>query len=250
MGIQIKDNRASPRPDRSNPKKGASFWFSNAFKRLIDVTAAVLGLVLLSPFFSLLGYLIKQDSPGPIFFKGARAGLKGKPFYILKFRTMHERPESYQGPRITANGDVRITKIGQWLRDTKLNELPQLINVLKGEMSLVGPRPEDVEIAATWPEEARKTILSMRPGITSPASILYRYEEAQLNSESVMDDYLRDILPDKLRLDQLYVAHHSFLSDLDIIFWTMISLIPAMKRVSVPEQRLFFGPVRSTTGRP
>jgi len=213
----------------------------NAFKRLVDIIAALLGLLLLSPLFIYLSLLIKRETPGPIFYRGKRAGLNGKPFDILKFRTMHELPKSYQGPRVTGNGDPRITQIGQWLRDTKLNELPQLINVLKGEMSLVGPRPEDIDIVETWPEDARKAILSVRPGITSPASILYRDEESRLSSGRVLEEYLGNILPDKLRLDQLYVAHHTFLSDLDIILWTFVTLFPAMKRVSVPEKQLFVG---------
>ncbi|NOY99959.1 MAG: hypothetical protein GXP40_12305, partial [Chloroflexi bacterium] len=164
-----------------------------------------------------------------------------------KFRTMYERPESYRGPRVTGNGDPRIAPIGKWLRDTKLNELPQLINVLKGEMSLVGPRPEDIDIVAAWPEHARKVILSVRPGVTSPASILYRDEESRLSAGRVMDDYLRDILPDKLRLDQLYVLNHTFLSDLDIILWTFVTLLPALKRVPVPEKRLYAGPLYRIT---
>lgn len=216
---------------------------NNALKRLVDIMAALLGLLLLSPLFIYLALLIKRETPGPIFYKGKRVGLNGKPFDIIKFRTMYERPESHQGPRVTGNGDPRITPTGQWIRDTKLNELPQLINVLIGEMSLVGPRPEDIDIAATWPEDARKVILSVRPGITSPASIIYRDEENQLSSGRVMEEYLGNILPDKLRLDQLYVAHHTFLSDLDIILRTFVTFIPAMKRVSIPEKNLYVGPI-------
>jgi lipopolysaccharide/colanic/teichoic acid biosynthesis glycosyltransferase len=216
-------------------------WIKNFIKRLVDVIAAFFGLALLSPLFVFLIILIKRDTPGPIFFRGKRAGLGGKSFDIYKFRTMYECPESYQGPRVTGSGDSRITPIGQWLRDTKLNELPQLINVLKGEMSLVGPRPEDIDIAATWPPEAREVILSVRPGITSPAAVLYRDEESRLGSGRVMDEYLRNILPDKLRLDQLYVENRSFFSDLDIILWTFVTFFPAMKRVSVPEKQLFVG---------
>ena len=218
-------------------------------KRTQDIFFAFFGLLFLSPLFIFIAILIKRDSPGPIFFRGKRAGKYEKPFDILKFRTMYERPESYNGEKVTGNGDIRITRVGQWLRDTKLNELPQLLNVLKGEMSLVGPRPEDVDIAATWPKSAREAILSLRPGITSPASILYRDEESQLSSGRVMDDYLHNILPDKLRLDQLYVSNHAFLSDLDIILWTLISIFPAMKRVSVPEKNLYAGPVYRITRR-
>lgn len=222
---------------------------NNALKRLVDIIAALLGLLLLSPLFVFLVLLIKRDTPGPIFFKGKRAGLNGKSFNIIKFRTMHECPESYQGPCITAHEDLRITPVGQWLRDTKLNEIPQLINVLKGEMSLVGPRPEVLEIVETWPEDARQVILSVRPGITSPAAVLYRDEESRLSSGRVMEEYLDDILPDKLRLDQLYVAHHAFLSDLDIILWTFVTFFPTMKRVSVPEKSLFVGFVYRVTHR-
>lgn len=229
--------------NRTTQGENRALGLNNALKRSLDMIASFFGLLFLSPLFAFLAALIKLDSPGPIFFKGKRAGRGGKPFYILKFRTMYERPESYQGPKITGNGDDRITRVGQWLRDTKLNELPQLVNVLKGEMSLVGPRPEDIDIVATWPEPARKKILSVRPGITSPASILYRDEEKTLSAQSVLDDYLKSILPDKLRLDQLYVDNHSFLSDIDIIFWTFILLFPAIKRVEIPERGLYVGPL-------
>ena len=162
---------------------------------------------------------------------------------MIKFRTMYERPESYNGPRVTAKGDARITPLGKWLRDTKLNELPQLWNVLKGDMSLVGPRPEDPEIEKTWPLEIRDEILSVRPGITSPASVLYRDEESLLRKDGVMDVYFRDILPDKLRLDRLYVRNYSFLGDLDILLWTFMCLLPRIARQRVPESRLFAGPL-------
>ena len=241
MAVRKKESTGRSQFQRSGHRANISLWIEGAFKRLVDIIAALLGLLFLSPLFVFLILLIKRDTPGPIFFRGKRAGLNGKPFDIIKFRTMYERPESYQGPSVTGNGDSRITPIGQWLRDTKLNELPQLLNVLKGEMSLVGPRPEDIDIAATWPEDARKAILSVRPGITSPAAVLYRNEESQLSSGRVMDDYLGNILPDKLRLDQLYIAHHSFFSDLDVIFWTLVTFFPAMKRVSVPEKSLFVG---------
>jgi hypothetical protein len=127
------------------------------------------------------------------------------------------------------------------LRDSKINELPQLLNVLKGDMSFVGPRPEDPEIAAEWPDEIRREILSMRPGITSPASVLYRNEESMLTSANVMDDYLLTILPDKLRLDQLYVRNFSFFGDIDVIFMTLTLILPIWRDAKVPERRLFTG---------
>ncbi len=105
-------------------------------KRMFDFLTAIIGLILLSPIFLLLAWRIKRDSPGPVFYRGPRVGRNAKPFHILKFRTMYERPESYQGPRVTGQDDLRVTLFGKFLRDTKLNELPQLWNVLKGEMSL------------------------------------------------------------------------------------------------------------------
>jgi hypothetical protein len=156
---------------------------------------------------------------------------------------MRECPASYDGPPVTAKDDERITPLGKWLRDTKLNELPQLWNVLIGEMSLVGPRPEDPEIAATWPEEARYEILSVRPGITSPATVLYHDEENLLSSEDVMATYMQSILPDKLRLDRLYVRNHSFLSDLDVLLWTAVALVPRLAGERIPEGSLFAGPL-------
>jgi lipopolysaccharide/colanic/teichoic acid biosynthesis glycosyltransferase len=198
-------------------------------------------LVLLSPLFLLIAFWIKRESPGPVFYRGPRLGKDGKPFRILKFRTMYERPESYRGPSITAQGDRRITPLGGWLRETKVNELPQLWNVLVGEMSMVGPRPEDPEIARNWPADVRDEILSIRPGITSPASIIYRDEEKMLRSSSVMDDYLMLFLPDKLRLDQLYVRNHRFLSDLDVIFLTLAVLLPRLRETSIPTETVYNG---------
>ena len=210
-------------------------------KRAFDILISVLGLLLLSPVFCLLGFLIKKESPGPVFYRGPRLGKDGKPFGILKFRTMYECDASYRGPRLTAQGDKRITPMGHWLRDTKVNELPQLWNVLVGEMSLVGPRPEDPELAKIWPAKARREILSVRPGVTSPASIIYRDEEKMLPAGSAMDDYLKVIMPDKLRLDQLYVRNHTFLADLDVIFWTLIVLLPALRERAIPIESVYNG---------
>ncbi len=216
-------------------------YLDRVFKRLFDMAAAFCGLLFLSPLFLLIAYWIRRESPGPVFYRGPRTGKDGKPFGILKFRTMYERPASYQGPRVTAEGDDRITPLGHWLRETKINELPQLWNVLVGEMSMVGPRPEDPEIARTWPRGARHEILSVRPGITSPASVVYRDEEKLLKGANAMDDYLKIVMPDKLRLDQLYVRSHRFLSDLDIIFWTLLVLLPNLRKYPIPTESLYNG---------
>lgn len=211
-------------------------------KRAFDVFASTIGLIFLSPWFILIAILIQRDTPGPVFFWCQRMGKNCRPFRMLKFRTMYERPASYQGPPVTCNDDDRITPFGHWLRDTKVNELPQLWNVLIGEMSLVGPRPEDVGIAKEWPANLRSEILSLSPGITSPASVLYHDEEQKISSSDVMGDYFKNILPDKMRLDQLYVRNQSFSADLDIIFWTIATFIPRIAKIKIPEGLIFSGP--------
>ncbi len=220
-----------------------------ATKRVFDIVCALMGLILLAPPLLVIVYLIRRDSPGPILYRGPRAGRHGRPFNILKFRTMYERQESYQGLRVTGKNDDRITPLGHWLRNTKINELPQLWNVLIGEMSLVGPRPEDVEIAATWPPDVRREILSVRPGITSPASIVYRDEETLLAAPDVMSDYMKSILPDKIRLDRLYIRNRSFFVDLDTVFWTVLVLVPTIANSGISEGHLFSGPISRLTTR-
>ena len=223
----------------------SALWrvMDNAARRSLDILISGLGMILLLPFFLLLAFLVKRDSPGPVFYWGTRVGRYGRPFHILKFRTMYETTASYDGPKVTGTGDPRITPFGQWLRDTKINELPQLWNVLRGDMSLVGPRPEDTDFVAHWPADIREVLLSVRPGITSPASVLYRDEESMLQTGNVVDQYLKAILPSKLRLDLLYVNHRSFLTDLDVMFWTVLALLPQLKSRHVPEHLLFWGPL-------
>ncbi|MDY6847317.1 MAG: sugar transferase, partial [Chloroflexota bacterium] len=217
--------------------------FKSFLKRGFDILVSGLGLLILSPLFGLIALAIKHNSPGPVYYRGSRIGRFGKPFKILKFRTMYERPESYNGSKLTANGDVRIAPVGRWLRDSKLNELPQLWNVLIGEMSLVGPRPEVEDFVAKWPEDVRQKILSVRPGMTSPASILYRDEEQKLNGANFLDDYLKDIMPDKMRLDLLYVDNHTFITDLDVIFLTLLAVLPRIRKVKIKEKTIFSGPI-------
>jgi lipopolysaccharide/colanic/teichoic acid biosynthesis glycosyltransferase len=219
------------------------FSLSSFIKRVFDFTASLLGLIILFPFFALIAIMIKLDSPGPVFYWGPRVGRSGSVFRMLKFRTMYETETSYKGLRVTAKDDDRITPLGKWLRNTKLNELPQLWNVLTGEMSLVGPRPEDPSICKTWSDEASSEILSVSPGITSPASVVYRDEENMLHAGEVMRKYLHELSPDKMRLDMLYVRYRSFWLDLDVLLWTALLLIPRIKSYAPPEQLLFVGPV-------
>ncbi len=214
-----------------------------AIKRAFDIIIAALGLFLLAPFFLLVIILLKREAPGPLFYRGKRAGRNGRAFGILKFRTMLDTPQNANAPRVTAKDDERITPLGHWLRDTKINELPQLWNVLIGEMSMVGPRPEDFDIATEWSQNARAEILSVRPGITSPASIIYRDEENLLSGQDFMTAYYQNILPDKMRLDRIYVRHHNLLGDIDILFWTAAALLPRLARTKILEGDLFGGPI-------
>ncbi len=225
-------------------KKGLLLRF---LKRALDILAASFGLFFAAPIFLFVALRIRSESPGPVYFHGDRVGKDGKLFKILKFRTMYETPENHNGSRLTVKNDARVTPFGAWLRATKLNELPQLWNVLIGEMSLVGPRPEDPQFVEQWPEEIKAEILSVRPGMTSPASVTYRDEENLLGGSSVLDDYLRTILPEKLRLDQLYVRHHNFLGDIDNIFMTLTMLLPGLRSKKVSEDVLFKGPLVSFT---
>ena len=202
---------------------------SALLKRSFDIIISTIALVLFAPIFVLISVAIKRDSPGPVLYKGLRLGRNGRSFNIIKFRTMSETPQSYSGPRVTAHDDPRITRVGRWLRDTKLNEFPQFWNVLKGEMSLVGPRPEDPEFAQKWPRAAWNDILSVRPGITSPATIQYINEEKFLSIHNVEQKYLAELSPDKVKLDQLYIRDRSLLLDLNILFRTVLMLLPMKK---------------------
>lgn len=228
----------------TNYKKGRTLRF---LKRALDVLGAFFGLFFTSPLFLYCAIRIRRESPGPVIYRGDRVGKDGKTFKILKFRTMYENPENHNGSRLTVKNDARVTPFGGWLRATKINELPQLWNVLIGEMSLVGPRPEDPLFVETWPEDIKAEILSVRPGMTSPSSVTYRDEENMLSGSSVLDDYLRTILPEKLRLDQLYVRHYNFLGDLDVIFMTLLMLLPGLRKKHVKEDVLFQGPLVSFT---
>ncbi len=240
--VDYVDVQTAPQTN-TNQRSQILRWLYSFVKRAFDIVCSFLGLFFLSPLFLYASIRIPLDSPGPVFFRGRRAGKGGKEFKILKFRTMYERPESYDGLPLTTQNDDRLTRFGTWLSDTKLNELPQLWNVLIGEMSFVGPRPENFDIAMEWPEEVRAEVLSVRPGVTSPASVIYRDEKKLLQGSGVMDDYLRNILPEKLRLDQLYVRQHSLVGDLDVIFMTLIMLLPGLRAVKLPESELYSGPL-------
>ncbi len=192
------------------------------FRRLFDAAVSAAGLVILSPVFAALAIWIKLDSPGPVFYRGERVGKDGRLFHMFKFRSM-ARDAAELGPGITTRGDPRVTRAGRVLRRTKLDELPQLVNVLRGEMSLVGPRPEDPRYVALYSREQRR-ILSARPGITSLASLKYRHEEDLLGGGDVDHVYSRVIMPKKLEMDLAYMENRSLWSDLRVIAMTIAAV--------------------------
>lgn len=190
-------------------------------KRLFDLIGSGLGLLMLWPVLLAAALWIKLDSPGPVLFRQVRVGRHGVPFTIHKFRTMRTAP----GAQITVGEDPRITRAGRLLRASKLDELPQLWDVLRGVMSLVGPRPEVPRYVARYPAELREVVLSVRPGITDPASLRFRNESELLAQATDPErEYVEVVLPAKLQLAADYVRSATLLGDLRLIFATLGAL--------------------------
>jgi lipopolysaccharide/colanic/teichoic acid biosynthesis glycosyltransferase len=191
-------------------------------KRALDLLGAVLALLLLWPLLLVVAAIIKRDSPGPVFFRQTRVGRHGVPFQIHKFRTMRH---GAAGLQITVGSDSRITRSGTWLRRTRIDELPQLIDVLQGTMSLVGPRPEVPRYVALYPAELRLRILAVRPGITDPASLLYIDESERLaGAEDPEREYVDNILPAKLKHAADYAEHATLARDVAVLWRTFLRL--------------------------
>jgi lipopolysaccharide/colanic/teichoic acid biosynthesis glycosyltransferase len=194
-------------------------------KRLFDITVAFVALLAFVPVFLIIALAIKLDSGGPVFYRARRIGQAGRPFQMYKFRTMGVGADR-AGPALTYQDDPRVTPVGQWLRHVRLDELPQLLNVLRGEMSLVGPRPEAPEYVqheqAIW-----RQVLSVRPGICGLAQLEFAVDEVSLlNNQSTVDqDYRLRILPVKLQLDLNYVDKQSLLLDLKLLAQTFLLLV-------------------------
>ncbi|MDE1998988.1 MAG: sugar transferase [Burkholderiales bacterium] len=194
-------------------------------KRLFDLLLSTLGLLVLAPFLVLIALAIKLDSSGPVFFRQERVGRHGQPFRIHKFRTMRHDPVG-EGLQITVGSDQRITRVGAILRQTKLDELPQLIDVWVGSMSLVGPRPEVPRYVAHYPEHLKHKVLSVRPGITDIASIEYRDESAVLARASDPEQaYIREVMLHKLALAASYVDQASVWMDIKLILRTIWAIV-------------------------
>ncbi len=193
-------------------------------KRLLDVFFSFIGLIVLLPLFAVVAVLIKLDSPGPVFFVQRRVGRNFKLFNLYKFRSMViDAPK--KGIPVTVGGDPRVTRVGRYLRRSKVDELPQLINVLKGDMSLVGPRPEVGRYVEKYRDEYG-TILTIRPGITDISSLKYRNEEEVLRDKKDPEEYyIRTLLPEKIELAKEYIRKASLIYDLKLIFRTIFKLV-------------------------
>jgi len=194
-------------------------------KRLFDWLLATLGLLVLAPMLLLMAVWIKLDSPGPVFYRQERVGRHGQPFRIHKFRTMRHEPQG-AGLQITVGGDARITRVGHVLRASKLDELPQLLDVWLGTMSLVGPRPEVPRYVAVYPPALRDKVLSVRPGITDLASIEYRDESSVLAQAADPEQaYIHEVLPRKLALSAKYVDEATLWGDVRLIWRTLVAIV-------------------------
>ena len=197
---------------------------NQGIKRIFDFVVSLIGAILLSPILLIVAIAIKIDSKGKILFLQKRVGRNGKPFYIYKFRTMVTDAEKL-GKQITVGKDNRITRVGGFLRKYKIDELPQLLNVVKGDMSLVGPRPEVPRYVELYSEEERK-VLEVRPGITDLASLRYKDENDILGKvENPEEYYINVIMKDKLKLNLEYIEKSNILFDISLIFKTIIKCI-------------------------
>jgi len=186
---------------------------------------------MLSPLFAVIAAAIKLDSPGPVMYRATRSGRDGHPFTMFKFRTMQERRDAH-GPKITTHADRRVTRVGRLLRPSRLDELPQLWNVLRGDMSLVGPRPEDPHYVELYSVDDR-TVLTVRPGITSLAALLYRDEERLLIGEGWERVYIEQVMPAKLAIDRSYVERQALWLDLKILAATALGLLGLERLVNL-----------------
>jgi lipopolysaccharide/colanic/teichoic acid biosynthesis glycosyltransferase len=192
------------------------------FKRPFDIVLSALSLLVLLPLFPVIALAILLDSPGPVFYRATRVGRAGREFKLYKFRTMVANADRI-GPGVTSAKDPRITRVGRFLRRTKLDELPQFINVLRGEMSIVGPRPEDPRYV-TYYTGSQQRVLGVRPGITSPASVLYRHEHALLQEPDWERCYIQQIMPAKLAIDLDYIENPGFGRDIQVLWHTWLAL--------------------------
>jgi lipopolysaccharide/colanic/teichoic acid biosynthesis glycosyltransferase len=191
-------------------------------KRALDIAVSACLLAVLLPLFIALAIAIKAESRGPVFYRARRVGRNGRPLDVLKFRKM---VDGARGPALTVSGDSRLTRTGRFIAETKLDELPQLFNVLGGSMSLVGPRPEDAVFVALHQTTYRDVILRVRPGITGVTQLAFVREGALLDPHDRVGDYETRLLPRKVELDLLYVQRRSVWMDMRILYWTIVAIV-------------------------
>lgn len=202
-----------------------SSWCTSSGKRIFDVVFATMLLVFALPVMLLAAFAV-LTSPGPVFFVSGRVGKGGKRIGVFKFRTMRHRKEL--GVQLTRQGDERVTKIGRFLRKWKIDELPQLINVARGDMSLVGPRPDSAEFLDTLPASIRSSLASLKPGITSVATLRFRNEEDLLGKvpeNELASFYVKTLLPEKARLDLEYASKATMPTDIILLFKTFLAVL-------------------------
>lgn len=197
--------------------------------RALDITLSLIALIVLAPVMLIAAIAVKCSSPGPVLYRAQRVGRFGQLFTLYKFRSMRIDLTGH-APRITGSDDPRITRVGRVLRNTKLDELPQFFNTLKGDMSLVGPRPEDPKLVETYSAEQRR-VLTVKPGITSPATVLNRHEEDALAGPNPEEVYRRDVLPAKLKIELDYLDRRSVVEDLRVLGQTVAALFSRRTRL-------------------
>lgn len=193
-----------------------------AAKRLIDLLVTSVILIITAPISLLVAVAIKLDSRGPVLYRSRRVGMGGRPLDMLKFRKMRD---DASGPGLTVSDDDRFTRIGRLLARSKLDEVPQFLNVLRGEMSLVGPRPEDPAFVALMPEEFDEILATTRPGMTGLCQLAFADEPAVLNGHDRVSFYVDRLLPQKVELDLLYARRRTVAMDLRILLWTVVAIV-------------------------
>ncbi len=198
----------------------------------MDFSSSLIGLCVLGPLFLVVAVVIRLTSPGPVFYRALRVGLGGRLFRLYKFRTMVVDAE-YLGPPVTGKDDPRVTSVGRFLRRTKIDELPQLLNVIKGDLNLVGPRAEDPKYVISYTHRQRQ-VLNVRPGITSPASVLYRHEEKLLCGPDREAAYVKDLLPSKLKIELNYLQHRTLGTDFVVLGKTFLALFRSSRDLALP----------------
>ena len=209
---------------RDEPGAAASDLRGSFLKRSCDLGLGVFLLALLIPLMLLVAAAVKLESPGPVLYRGRRVGRRGREFLMLKFRKMRR---DAAGPPLTARDDERLTRVGSLLVRTKLDELPQLWNVIRGDMSLVGPRPEDPIFVALYPDEYR-TVLTVKPGITGLSQLAFAKENLILDRPELAGSYADRLLPAKIDIDSTYVARHSLAMDARVLLWTACAILAGL----------------------